>query len=204
VRLTPRSNALYDMFTASARHLVQGSSLLTELLAADRVGRAVIADRMRLAEHEADESLHAILKTVNSTFVTPFDREDIYRLASSLDDVMDAMEAAVDLIVLYRVEDLPTEMTEQVGILSQAADLTAAAMPKLRTMNDLSEYWIEINRLENEADRVHRRLLARLFSGEFEPLAVMKLKDVAEQLEDAADAFEHVANTVESIAVKES
>ncbi len=117
---------------------------------------------------------------------------------------MDAMEAAVDLIVLYRIEDLPTEMTEQVGILAQAADLTAAAMPRLRTMSDLSEYWIEINRLENEADRVHRRLLARLFSGEFDPLAVMKLKDVAEQLEDAADAFEHVANTVESIAVKES
>jgi predicted phosphate transport protein (TIGR00153 family) len=204
VRLTPHNSALYDMFTASAQHLVRGSGLLTELLGADRVGRAVVADQMRAAEHEADESLHAILKSVNSTFVTPFDREDIYRLASSLDDVMDAMEAAVDLIVLYRVEELPTEMTEQIGILAQAADLTAAAMPRLRTMSDLSEYWIEINRLENEADRVHRRLLARLFSGEFEPLAVMKLKDVAEQLEDAADAFEHVANTVESIAVKES
>ncbi len=81
MRLTPRSNAFYDMFTTSAQHLVQGSTMLTEMLAADRVSRAVIADRMRLAEHEADESLHAILKTVNSTFVTPFDREDIYRLA---------------------------------------------------------------------------------------------------------------------------
>jgi predicted phosphate transport protein (TIGR00153 family) len=144
------------------------------------------------------------MRELNETFVTPFDREDIYRLASSLDDVMDAMEAAVDLVVLYQIGDLPSEIADQVDVLERAAELTAAAMPRLRSMKDLSDYWIELNRLENQADQVYRRLLARLFSGEYDALTVMKLKEVVDQLEAAADAFEHVANTVETIAVKES
>jgi predicted phosphate transport protein (TIGR00153 family) len=159
---------------------------------------------MRAAEHAGDEATHAIMRELNETFVTPFDREDIYRLASSLDDVMDAMEAAVDLVVLYQIGDLPSEIADQVDVLERAAELTAAAMPRLRSMKDLSDYWIELNRLENQADQVYRRLLARLFSGEYDALTVMKLKEVVDQLEAAADAFEHVANTVETIAVKES
>jgi predicted phosphate transport protein (TIGR00153 family) len=141
---------------------------------------------------------------VNSTFVTPFDREDIYRLASSLDDVMDFMEAAVDLVVLYQIDELPPEIADQVDVLERAAELTAEAMPRLRSMQDLSEFWIELNRLENQADQVYRRLLARLFSGDYDALTVLKLKEVVDQLEAAADAFEHVANIVETIAVKES
>jgi predicted phosphate transport protein (TIGR00153 family) len=144
------------------------------------------------------------MRELNETFVTPFDREDIYRLASSLDDVMDAMEAAVDLVVLYKIGELPAEVADQVDVLERAAELTAEAMPRLRSMKDLSEYWIELNRLENQADHVYRRLLARLFSGEYDTLTVLKLKEVVDQLEEAADAFEHVANTVETIAVKES
>ena len=114
------------------------------------------------------------------------------------------MEAAVDLVVLYSIAELPPEIADQVDVLERAAELTAEAMPRLRSMKDLTEYWIELNRLENQADQVYRRLLARLFTGEYDALTVLKLKEVVDQLEDAADAFEHVANTVETIAVKES
>jgi len=117
---------------------------------------------------------------------------------------MDYMEEAADLIVLYKIKELPKDVVRQVEVLERAAELTAEAMPRLRSMKDLSEFWIELNRLENQADQVYRRLLARLFNGEYDALTVMKLKEVVDQLEAAADAFEHVANTVETIAVKES
>jgi predicted phosphate transport protein (TIGR00153 family) len=204
VRLTPRDTRFYDMFASQATHLVRGSELLGELVTAAPEQRAEIGKRMRDAEHAADEDTHAIYSTVNQVFVTPFEREDIYALAGRLDDVMDSMEEAVDLVVLYGVDRLPSELTVTVGVLGRAALLTAEAMGRLRTMQNLSEYWIEINRLENEADRAHRRFLARLFSGDFDAMTVMKLKDVAEALEDAADGFERVANTVQTIAAKES
>jgi predicted phosphate transport protein (TIGR00153 family) len=192
------------MFAASGQNLVTGARLLKELLGAAPIDRKEIAERMRAAEHAGDEVTHAIMRELNESFITPFDREDIYRLASSLDDVMDAMEAAVDLVVLYQIGELPAEVADQVDIIERAAELTAAAMLQLRSMRDLSEFWIELNRLENQADQVYRRMLARLFSGDFDALTVMKIKEVVDQLEGAADAFEHVANTVETIAVKES
>ena len=204
IRLTPRQNSFYGLFASSGQNLVVGAGLLKDLLGANPAERKRIAEEMRAAEHAGDEATHAIMRELNETFVTPFDREDIYRLASSLDDVMDAMEAAVDLVVLYNIGELPAEVADQVDVLERAAELTADAMPRLRSMKDLSGYWIEINRLENQADHVYRRLLARLFSGEFDTLTVLKLKEVVDQLEEAADAFEHVANTVETIAVKES
>jgi uncharacterized protein Yka (UPF0111/DUF47 family) len=136
--------------------------------------------------------------------VTPFDREDIYRLASSLDDVMDFMEETVDLIGLYEIKELPAQLAAQVEVLQRACQLTAEAMPRLRTMKDLEEYWIEINRLENQGDRSYRRILADLFGGGYKSLEVLKLKDVVDSLEHAIDALESVANTVEQIAVKES
>ena len=204
MRFTPRNNSFYAMFAVSGQNLVVGAGLLKELLGADPADRKDIAKKMREAEHDGDEATHAIMRELNESFITPFDREDIYRLASSLDDVMDAMEAAVDLVVLYQIGELPPEVADQVDVLERAAELTAEAMPRLRSMKDLSEYWIELNRLENQADQVYRRLLARLFNGEYDTLTVMKLKEVVDQLEAAADAFEHVANTVETIAVKES
>src|SRR5687767_5825439 len=155
--------------------------------------KKAIAEQMREAEHEADETTHKIVRRVNSTFVTPFDREDIYSLASSLDDVMDFMEEAVDLVLLYEVHVLPRELAEQVEVLQRAADLTAESMPRLETMKNLDEYWIEINRLENMGDKTYRRILAKLFSGEYEALDVLKLKDVVDSLEAAIDAFEKVA-----------
>jgi predicted phosphate transport protein (TIGR00153 family) len=208
LRLTPRETSFYDLFAEQADNIVVGAGLLTELLgAAGPSGgeeRAKIAERMRAAEHTADESTHKIYNLLNSSFITPFDREDIYTLASRLDDVMDEMEQAVDLVVLYGIETLPAGVADQVDTLVRAAELTAAAMRRLRSMKDLPEYWIEVNRLENLGDQSYRKLLAHLFSGEYDALTVMKLKEVIDSLEGAADAFEHVANTVESIVVKES
>jgi predicted phosphate transport protein (TIGR00153 family) len=207
-RLSPSDNTFYELFTELADRLVEGSRILAELLATTsgtgKQTRAEIAARMKDAEHRADEATHAIIKRVNSTFVTPFDREDIYRLGSELDDVMDAMEEAVDSVHLFQLETLPEEVAEQIEVLQRAAALTAEAMPRLRTMKDLAEYWIEINRLENTGDQVYRRLIAKLFNGDYDALTVMKLKSVVDSLEAAVDAFEHVANTVEQIAVKES
>jgi uncharacterized protein Yka (UPF0111/DUF47 family) len=114
------------------------------------------------------------------------------------------LEAAVDLVVLYNLGELPLEIAKQVDVLQRAAVLTAASMPKLRSMKNLDPYWIEINRLENEADQLYRRLLAKLFDGTFDAITVMKLKEIAEQLEGAADAFEDVANSIETIVIKES
>jgi predicted phosphate transport protein (TIGR00153 family) len=203
LRFRPTDTSFYDMFSESAKNLVAGSELLAEMLP-NGADRAEIASKMREAEHQGDETTHAIVRKVNTTFVTPFDREDIYRLAASLDDVMDFMEEAVDLVLLYEIEELPNELANQVEVLQRCAELTADAMPRLRTMRDLEEYWIEINRLENDGDKSYRRIVAKLFNGQFDALTVMKFKDVVDSLEAAIDAFETVANIVEQIAVKES
>jgi predicted phosphate transport protein (TIGR00153 family) len=205
VRITfkPSDPTFYDLFSESANNLVSGATLLAEMLQDDTDMHA-LSKRMREAEHQGDEMTHAIVRRVNTTFVTPFDREDIYRLAAGMDDVMDFMEEAVDLVNLYEIEELPKELANQVDVIQRCAELTADAMPNLRTMKDLEEYWIEINRLENDGDKSYRRILAKLFNGKRDALTVMKLKDVVDALEAAIDGFESVANTVEQIAVKES
>ncbi|MGA9100922.1 DUF47 domain-containing protein [Aeromicrobium sp.] len=202
-RIRPLESSFYDLFSEAASHLVHGAALLAQMLD-ESTDKKAIAEQMREAEHEADETTHKIVRRVNSTFITPFDREDIYRLASSLDDVMDFMEEAVDLLGLYEIETLPPEFAPQVEVLQRATQVTADAMPRLRTMKDLEEYWIEINRLENQGDRSYRRIVADLFSGSHKTLDVLKLKDIVDSLEHAIDALESVANTVEQIAVKES
>ncbi|QZN85892.1 DUF47 domain-containing protein [Cellulomonas sp. C5510] len=204
LRLTPRDTSFFDLLAASAAHLVTGANLLAELLGADRAARKALAKQLNEAEHLADEATHSIMRRLNQTFVTPFDRDDIYGLASALDDCMDYMEEAADLIVLYKLDALPNRVADQVQVLQRAAELTAEAMPRLRSMDSLSEYWVEVNRLENQADKSHRKLLAQMFDEITDPILLMKLKEVVEKLEDAADAFEKVANMVETIALKES
>ena len=203
LRLTPRDTSFYDHFTAAANNLVEGADLLGQMFA-DGADRSMLAKKLRDVEHSSDEITHAVMRQLNSTFITPFDREDIYRLANRLDDVMDFIEAAADLIVLYELVELPAENLRVVEVIKKAAAMTAEAMPRLRGMKDLEEYWIEVNRLENEADQIYRRTVARLFNGEYDALTALKLKDVAEELEAAADALEDVADAVETIAVKES
>jgi len=205
-KLRPSDDSFYEFFTRAAANLVRGTELLSEL-ALPGADVQSISERLGDAEHDNDEITHEVFNKINSTFITPFDREDIYRLASNLDDVMDHIEAAGNLVYLYgltKLPALPREMHELVNVLDQQARLTSGAMPRLKTMKDLKEYWVECNRLENDGDRAYRMLLVRLFSGEYDALSVLKMKEVADELEAACDAFEHVANTVEQIAVKES
>ncbi|MEU4363722.1 DUF47 family protein [Promicromonospora sp. NPDC023987] len=205
MRLTPRDTKYFDLLAALAQHLVRGSSLLAELLGADKAGREKLAEEMHEVEHLADDATHSIMRRLNQTFVTPFDREDISGLASALDDCMDEMDEAADLIVLYKVEGLPDRVSDQVQVLQRCAELTAEAMPRLRSMDKLADYWVEVNRLENQADKLHRKLIAQLFDDlANDPVQLMKLKEIVEVLENAADSFEKVANMVETIALKES
>jgi predicted phosphate transport protein (TIGR00153 family) len=191
------------MFTEAGRNVADATEVLATLLDPN-ANREAVAKQLREREHAGDAVTHRIMRQVNTSFVTPFDREDIYRLASALDDVVDAIEAAADFIVLADVGKLPPLMTEQITLLQRSANETAEAMARLATLRDLEPYWIEVNRLENEADRVYRKLLSKLFSGDYDALTMVKLREVADGLEDAADALEHVAHAVESIAVKES
>lgn len=202
-RIRPVETTFYELFSQMAAQLVGGADLLATLLD-PQTDPVELSEQMREVEHQADEMTHEIIRRANSTFITPFDREDIYKLASALDDVMDFMEEAVDLVNLYGLGQLPSDFAPQVEVLQRATQLTAEAMPRLRTMKDLDEYWIEINRLENQGDRSYRRIVANLFAGSFKTLEVLKLKDVVNSLEHAIDALETVANTVEQIAVKES
>ena len=202
-RLTPRDAAFYDMFTESGRNVAASADVLAGLLDPN-ANREAIAKQLREREHAGDSVTHKIMRQLNTSFVTPFDREDIYRLAAALDDVVDAIEAAADFVVLADVGKLPALMNDQITLLVKSAHETADAMARLKTLRDLEDYWIEVNRVENEADRVYRKLLSKLFSGDYDALTMVKLREVADGLEDAADALEHVAHAVETIAVKES
>lgn len=202
-RLTPRDSAFYELFDEAGRNVAECADILTGLLDPN-ANRDAIAKQLREREHIGDSVTHKIMRQLNTSFVTPFDREDIYRLASALDDVVDAMEAAADFVVLADVGKLPALMSDQITLLAKSAHETADAMSRLKTLRGLEPYWIEVNRLENEADRVYRKLLSRLFSGDYDALTMVKLREVADGLEDAADALEHVAHAVETIAVKES
>jgi predicted phosphate transport protein (TIGR00153 family) len=206
LRLRPSDDSFYDFFTRAARNLVVGTELLSEL-ALPGVDVQTVSERLVEVEHDSDAITHQLYKKINSSFITPFDREDIYRLGSLLDDVMDHLEAVGSLLYLYgltKLPSLPRELHEIVKVLDQQARLTADAMPRLKTMKNLEEYWVECNRLENEGDNAYRMLLVRLFSGEYDALTVLKMKEVVDELEAACDAFEHVANTIETIVVKES
>jgi predicted phosphate transport protein (TIGR00153 family) len=204
LRLKPRDTRFFDLFGAAGTNIVSAVAVLREFATAPTEQRLDLAKRMHDTEHAGDEATHNIIGQLDRSFITPFDREDIYRLAVRLDDVIDFMDAAVDLAALYNPEALPDGVLAQVDVLEEMARLTADAMSRLSTLRDLTPYWIKINELENDADHTYRRLLSYLFSGELEPLTVMKLKEIIDQLESAADAFEHVADVVHSIAVKES
>lgn len=209
-RLTPHERGFYPLFTRAAENIVVAADELAAMIDSAPADRPAIAKRVKEAENTGDEITHEIMVKLNSVFVTPFDREDIYRLASSLDDVVDAIEEAADRIVLYRLDHLPAGITMQVDVLRRAALATAEAMPRLEKMSALRDYWIHVNSLEDEADEAFHAVLAGLLSPAEAPtdtaalLEIIKLKEVVDTLEEAADAFETVANTVESIAVKEA
>jgi predicted phosphate transport protein (TIGR00153 family) len=200
-QVIPRSHDFYELFDRAAANMAETAELLSKLLADFRDPEAAHAE-IRQREHEGDEITHEIMRALNTTFVTPFDREDIHRLASSVDDILDGMEAVADLLVLHHIEEILPEMRQQAEVLARAADQTYQAMTQLRGFAGLDKYWVEINRLENEGDRVYRKTVAHLFSGEFKAMDVLKWKDLVDQLEAAIDGCEDVANTLESIVLK--
>lgn len=204
LRLTPRDTAIIDLLVQAGEALVSGAALLTSVVTATEEKRGELAEAMRTAEHRSDEITHDTMRKLNSTFVTPFDREDIYALASALDDCMDHMDNAADMLVLTKPQRLPDGVQRQVTVIREQAECTAQALPRLHSMSGLEDYWVEINRLENEADDAYRVMLAELFSGAYQPLELLKVKEVIDSLEAAADAFETVSHHVETIAVKES
>ncbi|WP_448073548.1 DUF47 domain-containing protein [Georgenia yuyongxinii] len=203
-RPAPRGAHFFELFTESAAHLRTGADLLARILGADLPNRARLAARLNDVEHAADEAAHQVYTALARTFVTPFDRDDMYSLAAALDDCMDAMDEAGELIVLYELGTLPAGVSEQVAVLRQCAELTYEAMPRLRSFDGLQAYWIEINRLENQADRVYRRVLADLVNDADDAITVIKVKGVVDALEEAADFFERLANRVQTIVLKES
>jgi uncharacterized protein len=204
MRLTPRNTQFYDMFAAAAGNALDAALILTRLVNADYDQRPELARQLTDLEHVADHTTHEIMRALNTSFITPFDREDIAVLASRLDDIVDHIEAAGDLTVLYRIDTLPLAVREQAELLEEAGRVTAEGMSRLKTLQKLEDYWITINEIENRADAVYRALLAKLFDSELDVVTMIKIKEVVDELESAADAFEQVANVVQSIAAKES
>ncbi len=202
LRLIPREESFFELFEELSRTVALGAqellSLLNDYRDLDRK-----AGRVLDIEHEGDEITHEVMRRLNTTFVTPFDREDIHRLASGLDDILDHIEAAAEYLQLHKIEKPLPQMISLAETLSAAAAKTSEAMPSLRKMKDLEYYWVEINRLENEGDRFYRRTIAHLFSGDYKAMDVLKFKDVIEEIEQAIDCLEDVANTVESIVLKQ-
>jgi predicted phosphate transport protein (TIGR00153 family) len=202
-RVVSSEGSFFDLFEQMAGKLDQGAGNLLDLLKnytdLDEKVRRVVD-----IEHEGDDLTHEIIRRLNTTFITPFDREDIHQLASNMDDVLDHIEAAVDYLQLHKIAEPLPQMVALADTLAQAAKETAAAMPKLRKMKNMESYWIEINRLENEGDQIYRRTIAHLFSGDFKAMDVLKSKDVIEEVEQAIDRLEDVANAIESIVLKQT
>ena len=202
LRLIPREESFFDLFEEMALKVQQGADALLDLLQnysdLDRK-----AGRVLDIEHEGDELTHEVMRRLNTSFITPFDREDIHRLASNLDDVLDHIEATAEYLQLHKIEQPLPQMVQLAQTLATASAITASAMPGLRKMKNLESYWIEINRLENEGDRAYRRTIAELFSGDYKAMDVLKWKDIIEEIETAVDRLEDVANTIEGIVLKQ-
>ena len=203
LRIVTGERSFFDLFEDLAKKVREGSEGLCELLTNySDVDRKV--GRLLDIEHQGDELTHEIIRRLNTTFVTPFDREDIHLLASSLDDVLDHIEAAAEYLQLHKITVPLPQMVSLSRTLADAGIKTAEAMPRLRKMKNLDEYWMEINRLENEGDKFFRRTVAELFSGDYKAMDVLKFKEIIEEIEHAIDRLEDVANTIESIFLKQS
>jgi predicted phosphate transport protein (TIGR00153 family) len=202
LRLVPREESFFDLFEAMAHKVAQGAAELLGLLE-DFTDIHRKVGRVLDIEHEGDEITHDVMRRLNTSFITPFDREDIHHLASDLDDVLDHIEAAADYLQLHGISEPLPQMKALGQTLALAATKTADAMPQLRHMKGLEDYWVEINRLENEGDRSYRRTIAEIFSGDYRAMDVLKFKDVIEEIEQAIDRLEDVANTIEGIVLKQ-
>jgi hypothetical protein len=199
----PRDRVYFELFEEAGRNVMRAAQLLEELLSEYPDNRNLAQD-IRDCEHEGDRITHEILDRLNHTFVTPIDREDILALASALDDIADYIEEVADYLGLYKIEAPMEQAIKLAQVLHKASTQVAEAMPQLRGFHDITAHTVEINRLENEGDRITREAIASLFDGGIDPMVVIRWKDLFERLEDAIDATEHVANILAGIVIKNS
>jgi predicted phosphate transport protein (TIGR00153 family) len=203
LKISNRSDAFFELFSEAAENVRAASELLLDLVE-DFTDVEIKARRIQEREHEGDRVTHDVIQHLNTTFITPMDREDIYALATALDDVLDAIEAAGDLFVLHSIDAPRPSMIQQAEVLVRAARQTEEAVKALASLDreKLEPYWIDINSLENEGDRLYRRAVADMFSGDHRAMDVLRWKDVSETMEEALDGLENVANVVEAVVVK--
>jgi len=196
-----KEREFFDLFEEAASNSVRAAELLVTILDEWPDNATAMRD-MVICEQEGDRITHDIIQRLNHTFVTPFDREDIIALASALDDIVDFIEEVADFLGLYRIE-APMEQAERMAaVLRDATRQIAEAMPRLRTLKDIHHYTVEVNRLENEGDRIFREAVASLFNDGIDPMVVIRWKDLFERLEEAIDATERAVNTLEGIIIK--
>lgn len=201
--LIPRDNSFFDMFAQLSENLMAGARAMVDLFADYKNVEAKIAEIRRI-ERTADEITHSILTKLNQTFITPFDREDIHQLASSLDDVLDFLNAAGARVIMYRITNPPPVALDLARLILQQCQELHRALPLLRKNGDILTYCVEINRLENEADVISRAAIGQLFDQEKDPIALIKTKELIEFLELATDKAEDVANVLETVVLKNS
>jgi uncharacterized protein len=197
----PREREFFDLFEEAGGNLVRAAGLLERMLD-EWPDHGELAKDILACEHEGDRITHEIIQRLNKTFVTPIDREDIHELASGLDDVVDFIEEVSDFFGLYRIEAPMVQAQELARILNLSCRQVAEAIPRLRAFDDIHRFTVEINRYENEGDRVLREALASLFEAGIDPMLVIRWKDIFERLEDGIDATERVANILEGITIK--
>jgi uncharacterized protein len=197
----PREEKFFDLFIEDAQNVLAGARLLDELFRSyDQ--RERIASQLRDLEHRGDTISHDIGQKLETTFITPFDREDIQELISRLDDVIDFIEEVADTCILYKIDEPTPPVIAQAEIVVKQTEEIVRALEKLRGFKGLAPHWIEIHRLENEGDRVARQAIADLFTNGTDPIEIIKWKDMYGLLEDTIDSCEDVANVIERIVVK--
>jgi predicted phosphate transport protein (TIGR00153 family) len=204
-KLIPQEVKFFEMFVKSAENLLRGAKVLVEI-ANNFDTLAENAAKLERLEHDSDQITHEIMEKLNKTFVTPLDREDIHELTAALDDVMDFIEAATERMVLYKVTSSTPEMKEIAEVILKQAEEINYVMPKIKEIKhaQIIGHCIEINRLENEGDRILREAVAGLFDRKTDPLEVIKWRDIYDYLETATDKCEDIAVTIEGIALKYS
>lgn len=201
VRLVPKDVKFFELFAEMSSNLNRGATLL-RLILGDFENLDVRVQQLKDIEHRGDELTHAILVKLNKTFITPFDREDIHRLASSLDDVLDFLYSAGERVLLYKIQAAPPAAIELAEvIIAQCVEL-AKAVSGLERQDGVLERCVEINRLENVADSIGRQAIGQLFQTETDPIALIKLKELYETLESATDKAEDAANVLEAVILK--
>jgi predicted phosphate transport protein (TIGR00153 family) len=200
-RLIPKEERFYDDFVALAEEIRGGAAILGEMLAPEQPVWDK-ADEIKEVEHKCDFLTHGIIQRLHRTFVTPLDREDIFALARSLDDVMDAIDASATIVRLYQIDRVRPDVRELTRIIMASTEQVVKAMKALEKKKGVAEPAVEINRLENEADRAHQSAVRRLFEEERDPVTIIKWKEILDFLEDATDRCEDVANVLEGVVVK--